>query len=180
MELVSPSTKYKKSFIEAVKEFQADDDFTNRTKWYKERSIPELEADFDSFAEREVSHSRGENLPAGYVPCSEYWLVDDGTFIGRSSLRHQLNAHLMYIGGNIGYDIRPSERGKGYGNKILALTLEKAKELGLHRVLLTVDGRNTASRKVIEMNGGVFENRVPNHEKGFEGHDALRYWIDIR
>ncbi len=53
MELVEPSAEYKASFIEAVKEFQADADYTHRTRWYQKQSVPELEADFDAFVERE-------------------------------------------------------------------------------------------------------------------------------
>jgi len=32
-------------------------------------------------------------------------------------------------------------------------------------------------KKIIEKNGGVLENQVPNPEMGF---DALRFWIDIK
>jgi predicted acetyltransferase len=176
MELMLPSAEYKNSFIEAVREFQSDADYTHRNKWYRALSIPELEADFGSFVGRELSHSRGENLPEGYVPYTDYWLVDGKECIGRASIRHRLNEHLLRIGGHIGYDIRPTERGKGYGNKILELALQKAKSLGIERALITSDVRNEASRKIIEKNGGVFEDQSPNPEMG---HDVLRYWIDI-
>lgn len=176
MELVLPSTQYKDSFIETVKEFQNDTDYTHRNQWYRTLKIPDLEKDFKSFVEYERSHARGENLPEGYVPCTEYWLVDGGEFIGRVTARHRLNEHLLQIGGHIGYDIRPSKRRQGYGNKILKLALQKAKELGIRRALITSDIRNVASRKIIEKNGGVLENQIPNPEMGFE---ALRFWIDI-
>ncbi|HTR18604.1 MAG TPA: GNAT family N-acetyltransferase [Candidatus Paceibacterota bacterium] len=176
MKLVLPDTKYKDSFIQAVKEFQGENDYTHRNRWYRKLSILELEADFDGFVARELSHSRGENLSEGYVPMTEYWLIDGKEFIGHATLRHRLNDKLMQIGGHIGYDIRPSMRGKGYGNKILELALKKAKELGIKRVLVTSDERNIASRKIIEKNGGVLENQIPNPEMGY---DALRFWIDI-
>lgn len=177
MELVEPSAEYKDSFIEAVKEFQNDDDYTHRNQWYRKQSIPELEADFEGFVAREVSHARGENIPENYVPYSTFWLVDGGKFIGQTNVRHQLNDHLMQIGGHIGYDIRPSERGKGYGNEILALALQKAKELGIDRARLTCDIRNIPSRKVIEKNGGVFDSQIFNPEMG---QDCMRYWIDLK
>ena len=176
MELVQPSAEYKDSFIEAVKEFQNDADYTHRNKWYRALLIPELEKDFDAFIEGE-RRARLGNLPAKYdVPRDEYWLVDGGEFIGRLTVRHRLNERLMVIGGHIGFDIRPDRRGQGYGNTMLELALPKAKELGLKRVLLTCDTRNIASRKIIEKYGGVLENQIPNPEMG---HDALRYWIDI-
>jgi predicted acetyltransferase len=176
MELVLPSAHYKDSFIEAVREFRNDDDYTHRNKWYRSLSIPELEADFDAFVELELSHARGENIPEGYVPYTNYWLVEGGEYIGQATLRHQLNEHLLKIGGHIGYDIRPSKRRLGYGNTILELALVKAKERGIDRALVTSDVRNTASQKIIEKNGGVFEGQSFNPEMG---HDVLRYWIDI-
>jgi predicted acetyltransferase len=178
MELVVPTEKYKESFIAAVKEFQADDDYTSRTKAYHNRiSVPELEKDFKSYVEREMGFARGENLPEGYVPYSDFWLVYGGAFVGRVTVRHGLTDYLMKFGGHIGYDLRPSKRGRGYGNEILRLALQKAKGLGIARVLITVDARNTASRKIVEKNGGVLENQIPNPEAG---SDFMRYWIDIK
>ena len=148
MELVLPSAKYKDSFIEAVKEYQADaKDATTRR--YRELSTSELTADFEAFVQKELSHARGENMPEGHVPQSEFWLADGGEYVGHVGVRHALNEHLLHIGGHIGYDIRPSKRGKGYGNKILELTLPKAKEFGISRILLTCDVTNIPSRKII-------------------------------
>ena len=50
MQLVLPTGEYKDSFIEAVKEFQADPQASDRHKTYRELSIVELEADFDAGA----------------------------------------------------------------------------------------------------------------------------------
>ena len=66
----------------------------------------------------------------------------------------------MNFGGHIGYWVRPSERGRGYGKLMLRLALPKARRLGIHNALVTCDLGNTASRKVIEANGGVFKNQV--------------------
>lgn len=177
MELVLPSAEYKDSFIEAVKEFQADSDDSHRNQWYRRQSVSELEAHFGLFVEQELSHARGEDLRTGDLPHSTYWLVDGGEFIGQTNVRHRLNDHLMQIGGHVGYDIRPSERGKGYGNKILELALQKAKELNIGRVLLTCGTANILSRKIIEKNGGVLDNRVQNPETREYG---LRFWIDVK
>ncbi|MDB5237769.1 MAG: GCN5-related N-acetyltransferase [Candidatus Kaiserbacteria bacterium] len=177
MELVRPAVVYKDSFIEALREYQHDNDFTHRSLAYKKLSVEDVEAAFESFVETELSYANGENLPDGYVPCTELWLVDNDVFLGRASIRHRLTEKLTRIGGHIGYDIRPSKRHLGYGNMILKLVLEKAQGLGLSRVLLTSDIRNVGSRKIIEKNGGVLENQIPNPEMG---HDALRFWIEIK
>ncbi len=176
MQLELPSREYKDSFIEAVREFQADRGHVSADTWYQKLLISELETDFDSFVAHERSHAQGENLPEGYVAQSDFWLIDEGEFIGRVKIRHRLNEHLERIGGHIGYDIRPSRRRQGYGSNILKLALPKAKELGISRVLLTCNATNEPSRKIIEKNGGVLENREPNPETGV---DKLRYWISI-
>ena len=176
MELVEPSVEYKDSFIEAVREYQSESE-TASTRTYRDLSIKELEADLESFVEQERSHAQGKNQPEGYVPQTEFWLVDNGEYIGHVGVRQRLNEHLLQIGGHIGYDIRPSKRGKGYGNKILELALQKAKEIGVEKIRITCDVDNVASRKIIEKNGGVLENQVPNPETGV---DKRRYWIDAK
>jgi predicted acetyltransferase len=116
-------------------------------------------------------------LKSGRVPASEFWLSDDDKFIGRLSLRHELNEYLLKMGGHIGYEIRPSKRRQGYGTEILRLGLEKARELGLLKVLVTCDEDNIGSKKIIEHNGGIFENAIE-----IEGDPVknLRYWIVIQ
>ena len=176
MELIPPSARYKDSFIEAVKEFRSESATSMRHHFYEKLATHELEGNFDSYVERCRESAEGKNLPKGYVPETEYWLVEGREFIGRINIRHMLNQHLLEIGGHIGYDIRPSERGKGYGKKILALALPNAKELGIDRVLVTCDETNVGSRKIIEANRGVFEDKRPNPEGG---PDKLRFWLQL-
>ena len=85
-------------------------------------------------------------------------------------------SELELIGGHIGADIRRSERKKGYGTLILKLTLEKAAEVGLKKVLITCDAENTASAKTIEKCGGKLDKRVIHEETG---KLIFHYWIDL-
>lgn len=176
MQLVPPSSEYKASFLEAVREFQADPIDNSTVQRYKELSIPELEADFEKYVETQKGFAEGKGLPEGWVPATTLWLVDGGEYIGRLSIRHELTEALRATGGHIGYDIRPSKRNKGYGSKILELALPITRSLGISRVLLTCDASNIGSSKIIEKNGGVLENRVENPETG---EFKLRYWIEI-
>lgn len=175
MELVFPSAKYKTSYIEAVKEFQADHDFPQMIERAGDTFATLESESFETYVEKTLSQSKGENLPEGYVPQTTYWLVDEAEYIGTVRIRHRLDEFLEKFGGHIGYDIRPSKRGKGYDSKILELALPKAEELGISRILLTCDATNVASRKIIEKNGGILENQVPNPETKV---DKLRLWID--
>lgn len=131
--------------------------------------------DLQAYIQRAKDYSLGRNLPDGWVPASEYWLVRNGWLVvGTSGLRHKLNKNLSHRGGHIGYCIRPSERQKGYGTLILKLTLEKARELGLSRVLVTCDSDNATSARIIQNNGGVLENEIV-----IKDSDKIvsRYWI---
>lgn len=174
MQLVFPTIKYKNSFLEALREYQAvkaDD----RLDIY-ELSLLSLQTDFPTYIKNLLSESNGKNLPKGYVPQTTYWLIDNDEFIGRLSIRHTLSDSLLKFGGHIGYDIRPSKREMGYGKKILALGLVRAKALGIEKALVTCDVTNIGSKKIIEANGGIFENRLPT-ELGKP--DKLRYWITL-
>ena len=109
---------------------------------------------YESYLQVFADAERGE-VPDGYVPWTTYWMerVDDGRLIGGIRLRHALSERLWQDGGHIGYDVRPSERNRGYATAMLALCLEKARARGLPWVLLTVDPKNAASVRVMEKNG---------------------------
>jgi len=167
--LAEPSVIYRNSFIQSVREFQDE----GRQLQF---DLKRITSDFDTFVQESLYQKDRARLKPGRVPASEFWLIDGDEFVGRLSLRHELNENLLKIGGHIGYEIRPSKRRQGYGTEILRLGLEKAKELGLRRVLVTCDEDNIGSKKIIEHNGGVLENAID-----IEGDPVkkLRYWIDI-
>lgn len=88
--------------------------------------------DFLEYLKNEVDMSEGKGIDlVRYVPQTRYWLIVDGRPVGVGKLRHYLNDYLRTLGGHIGYSIRPSERGKGYGNLILEELLKKARERGI-------------------------------------------------
>jgi predicted acetyltransferase len=121
--------------------------------------------------------SDGINLKPGWVPMTTHWLLDDaGEVVGVGRLRHRLTPALLEDGGHIGYYVRPTHRGKGYGTEILRLLLVEARKLGIDRALLTVHSDNGASIRVIERNGGVLEDERTDPE----GVPYRRYWIALR
>jgi predicted acetyltransferase len=168
--LVKPNTTYKQSLLEALKEFKEDGVHARN---FMHLEYEELDKNFDSYVQKTLSRSSGENLPEGFVPDTILWLVEGDKFIGETSIRHELNDRLKKIGGHIGYAIRPSERRKGYGNLILKLSLEETKKLGIDKVLITCEPTNIGSKKIIENNGGIFEKEIE-----FEGEHLLHYWIE--
>ena len=105
--------------------------------------------------------------------------VMDGALVGCCQLRYHLTEKTRVCGGNIGYEVRPSLRKKGYGRKILEALLKHARERELEGVRVDVDERNTPSKKVIESCGGklVGEDRIGSGETL---QTVLHYNIDLK
>jgi predicted acetyltransferase len=89
------------------------------------------------------------------VPHSTFWLVREGEVLGVSNVRHRLTGALRHNGGNIGYSVRPSARGRGFARELLRLTLERARGLGLPEAWLTCAKSNEASVRTMLANGAV-------------------------
>jgi predicted acetyltransferase len=172
LSLVAPSLDLVASYRALAEEFrQQGEKLVPFTLEYPAGDAAALIARF----ERDRS---GLDLPAGFVPHSTLWLVRGGMeIVGVSNLRHSLTPFLLREGGNIGYGIRPSARRNGYGREILTLTLSKARELGLSRVLVTCGKGNLGSSCIILGNGGVLESEEFSAERG---EIVQRYWIDLR
>lgn len=118
--------------------------------------------------------------PPNRVGEDKFWLVDEEKryFIGEIAIRHQLNDALAQRGGHIGYGVRYSEWNRGYGTKMLALALEKAKEIHISPVLITCNDDNLASARVMEKNGFVLGDIIIVSADG-EDHLTRRYWKTI-
>jgi len=164
--LEPPSEPLESAFLDMAAEFDRD----GNSRYMRDAT------DFAAFLARARDEAAGSHLAAGTVPMSRFWLVDDGRILGSSRLRPVLTPALEHEGGHIGYDVRPSARGKGHGTTLLRLTLERARALGLERALLTCDANNIGSVRVIENNGGVLGAEVPSLQRAVL---IRQYWIDL-
>jgi predicted acetyltransferase len=72
----------------------------------------------------------------------------------------------------------PWKEGRGYAKLALKLMLEHARGEGLQYVEITTDPDNVASRRVIEVNGGVLVERFRRPAQ-YGGTDALRFRIAL-
>ncbi len=129
-----------------------------------------------------VEHVRGNRRAE---TCQVDWVVEDvffgvrrtdGRIVGVTSVRHSLdNPILSEYGGNIGYEVRPSERRCGYARQMLQLALDVARERGKDRVMLGCAETNAGSIATIEGAGGVREMRP-----AFKNGKPMRvYWIEL-
>ena len=165
MELRRPTLADKETVLDMMAEFEANQSAHDGGFWDAENFV------YEEWLESNQNHEMGINLPEGWVPDIQLVAFSrDGQAVGFLNLRLRLNNYLLNEGGHIGYSIRPSERGKGYGKEALHQGLQVAKEKNIHRALVTCSTENPASRAVILANGGVYED----NRNGTE-----RYWIDV-
>lgn len=136
------------------------------------------EADFPAYVRTLLDEERGLNLRGGWVPCTHRWLLaPSGAIVGVARLRHRIDTpFLSKDGRHIGYDVPPSHRGQGFGHAALRAALAEAKHLGLRRVLLVTGVDNTASRVIIERQGGELESIAFSE---FWGEQLCRYWVNL-
>ncbi|ALP35533.1 GCN5 family acetyltransferase [Paenibacillus sp. IHB B 3084] len=132
--------------------------------------------DFEGMLTFLSNQENGIGLSEGWVKTSTYWLVTaTEQVVGAVNIRHNLNEKLLNAGGHIGYGIRPSARGNSYAVTMLALALEKAKELGISRALVVCDSDNIASKKTILRNGGMPDWDYVEED----GKRMNRFWIEL-
>ena len=173
VKLIQPSREYLSGYLEACREFKELGLLLYSFNDPDEYDIwgPELFSRYENY-------SKGINLKDGYVPSTTYWMVDtdQGQFIGEGNIRHILTPSLLRYGGHIGYAIRASLWNKGYGTAQLGLLLNKGAELNISKALITCDDENTASQKVIEKNGGIYQDTIDNNINGKDIR-TRRYWV---
>ena len=186
--LVQPSPAYRETFLQGAAEFAAEGRLDSTYAAFLGYDYNLLERDFSGFVEALLKLHDLDRLPAGWFPDRVLWLVEAEEYLGQASIRPELGSmYLITYGGHIGYSIRPARRRRGYGTAILGLALEEARRMGLKRVLVTCDADNTASKKIIEANGGRFERSMDMDADIIkaEGRDPgaplskLRYWIPL-
>ncbi|MFD2170012.1 GNAT family N-acetyltransferase [Tumebacillus lipolyticus] len=168
MNLVFPSAEHKEAVIHFYNEIKNDENHIIGFGAFE---------DYESWLAMMQNRLTGKDLPEHMVKETYYLCFDENRLIGVLSIKHELNDYLLQFGGHIGYAVRPSQRRKGYATAIFAAALEKARELGIDKILAICDKGNIASAKTICKNGGILENEV------YDPDDELmvqRYWISGR
>lgn len=164
--LIKAEEKYRKQIVEMMDEWTATG----------EDIVPYAirKTDYHDF-EKYLASLEVKEPVDGLVPDSTYFCLDKdrNIIVGAVNIRHCLSERLLLNGGHIGDGVRPSERRKGYATKMIALALEKCRELNIRKVLMVCDKDNIASAKSIIKNGGVLENEIV-----VDGITEQRYWID--
>lgn len=172
MKLIPLTINYQSQLIEMIQEWKHDIQI-NQTNSSPATIFRHDPNDFDTY----ISDLETKEPQNNYVKDSVLFLLDEteDKLLGAVNIRHELNEVLLNSGGHIGLGIRPSERKKGFGSELLRLSLLKCKELNIHKVLITCDQTNLASKKNIIKHGGKEDIPFVN----IKGETILRYWISL-
>ncbi len=150
VQVSKPDSALQAGFLQMLDDYDANDPGNGR-------SYAAARTDFVAYVQSLHDDERGL---IGVVSCSHRWLVDSqGAVVGVVRVRHQLSTDFLAREvGHIGYDVAPSQRGRGMGVLALNAGLEHARDLGLTEVVLYADTDNPASWRTIEHCGGVLES----------------------
>ncbi|MFT8401214.1 MAG: GNAT family N-acetyltransferase [Lentilactobacillus diolivorans] len=111
-------------------------------------------SDYQDWLQKCQLESQPDFGDAVIVPQTTFWLLADNRPVGIGRIRHRLTKKLRKNGGNLAYAVSKSDRGQGYGSRLLELLLEEAAKMGLISVLITVHRDNIASQKIVLKNAG--------------------------
>lgn len=179
VQLIRPDEAYLASYKEALEEPEPREK-SQRTESENAELFAELDADFAGYWRAMEAGGldliQEDGTKTKRLPETVLWLVDGTHYLGVIRIRHQLNDFLRMFGGHVGYDIRPTARGKGHGKKMLQLAMPYLADLGLTEVLITCDDDNIPSQRVIEAAGGVLEKTV---ELDFQPEPLRHYRVKV-
>ena len=128
------------------------------------RDLPEKEWDFennichidyDEFLK--IYNNYLEDEFDGHNPTKRYVLKDNNRYIGYVAIRLSKDPDWLRNGSQIFYQIKETERGKGYCNKLIELAVVKMKEKGFETVRINCNNENIPSKKSIIKNGGIID-----------------------
>ena len=153
------------SYAEAIEDYRAEFPSDMKLTYHAAR-IPGLSGleDFESVGEWLEYCESMCGKTSWYVSIRE----SDGRMVGAVCLRHALeyDDDDIEFASHIGYSVRPSEQGKGYGREQLRLALGKARKLGIERARIVCRDTNAASNATIRSAGGVYVDSVTGELSG--------------
>lgn len=154
--LTLPTTVARSSYLEAAGEYQSEGGYPD----FDDLDLAALAEPhaFAAYVDQLRADPRTGAARLGAPPMTLWWWVAGTRYIGRLSLWHRLDADLI-LTGHVGYDVRPSLRGRGHATAMLAAALPHAHALGIDPAIATTRTGNQASQAVITGNGGRLIDR---------------------
>lgn len=171
--LEEPSPVRKTDALDFVKEFEI-----YNSNLYGAGGFKRYLNDYEGWIKK-LEEDKHRKVDEEHVPARTYFFVreSDKRIVGIINIRLALNEQLKSCGGNIGYSIRPTERGKGYNNINLYLGLKVCNSYDIDEVLLFADLENPASWKTMEFFGG---ERVSEYFNQHDNAIEVKYRINVK
>ena len=172
--LVYPTLEYKKQAEEYIEEFLEYNSNINGVggldRFLNNATYEEWLVKIDNDLNRQITEQK--------VPTKTMFLIreNDNMLVGTINIRLALNEKLRKRNGNIGYSIRPTQRGKGYNKINLYLGLCECKKYGIKKVMLDCEKSNLGSSKTIIALGGELQREYLDEEIN---EIEQVYWIDV-
>lgn len=168
--LKRPKKEYESEAIAFKKEFLDNGELTINGS----ELLDQMDS-YDEWLKTVTDNTSSETVNPSWVVTDTYFAFNDNDrIVGIIDLRHELNDFLKNFG-NSGYSVRPSERRKGYATQMLKLIIQRAAEVGMNKLQLSVEKSNVASIKTIAKNGGKYERSFT-----FECEEADVYLLKTR
>lgn len=168
--------KHRDAFLIAMKDYASHDLDTFAARYARQR--PWDADEFTAFV-KECEKQRMDWRPGPKgVSVTHYLMIEsDERICGIGRMRFPLTPETEMEGGNLDFDVPPSQRRQGYGALTLNRMLFQAVRAGLARVLVTAPSSNQGLIRAIEKNRGVLESQVQSR---ISGQQISRYWIRFR
>ena len=156
MNFVFPCMEYEEKAIAFIKEFNDYSSEINGSGGLDSYLAHSTYADWLVKIMKDIDIA---NILDGRVPQFVYYYVNEENdrIIGMIAIRTGLNDFLRKEGGHIGYCIRPTERRKGHGTRMLREALSFCHWIGLHDIIISCDKDNVASAGIIKNCGGILD-----------------------
>ncbi len=170
LKLKLPTAEHEQQVMDFRREF-----VENGERTYGAGNLHNVE-NFSDWLEAVIKGSSEDTVDEDRAPGTTFLAMDEnGELVGTIFLRHRLDKFSERTRGHIAYNVKKSQRGKGYAVEMMELVKLEAKKLNLERCLITCNKDNIASKKTIEKSGGIFRDEVTDGDS-----TTLRYFIEIK
>jgi predicted acetyltransferase len=150
-----PTVQVHASYLAAVDEYRAEGGYPD---------FDDLDLDTSAAFARYVDQLRRDPVGQPRLPAMTLlWWVDGCEYLGRISLWHELSGGIE-DSGHVGYDIRPSARGRGHGIAMFGAALPALRRLGINPALVSTETGNLASRPAV-LRGSQPARRHPMNQR---------------
>lgn len=147
IKLIRPSNDFKNQYEEYKNEFK------QRNEKFVDDKSNEPEESFEEWLKRVTDDSDEKTVSENWVLTDTFFIIrkTDNMLIGLCELRHS-DDEIIKDFGQIAYEIRPTQRNKGYATTVISMLCNIAKSVNMNELYVSVEESNKGSIRTIEKN----------------------------